>query len=113
MPTLLITGANRGIGLEAAAQLASLGKFDRIILTARTAEKGEAARTAQAWRGRPVRPGHRPGPPARRLAGHAREGRAPLEAFAGQHLPTKGHVPAGYAAPHGPYYPPLAAPSGE
>ena len=43
MPTLLITGANRGIGLEAAAQLASLGKFDRIILTARTAEKGEAA----------------------------------------------------------------------
>ena len=43
MPTLLITGANRGIGLEAAAQLASLGKFDRIILTARTAQKGEAA----------------------------------------------------------------------
>ena len=43
MHTLLITGANRGIGLEAAAQLASLGKFDRIILTARTAEKGEAA----------------------------------------------------------------------
>ena len=41
MHTLLITGANRGIGLEAAAQLASLGKFDRIILTARTAEKGE------------------------------------------------------------------------
>ena len=43
MPTLLITGANRGIGLEAAAQLASLGKFDRIILTARTAQKGEEA----------------------------------------------------------------------
>ena len=43
MPTLLITGANRGIGLEAAAQLASLGNFDRIILTARTAQKGEAA----------------------------------------------------------------------
>ena len=40
---ILITGANRGIGLEAAAQLASLGKFDRIILTARTAQKGEAA----------------------------------------------------------------------
>ena len=43
MHTLLITGANRGIGLEAAAQLASLGNFDRIILTARTAEKGETA----------------------------------------------------------------------
>ena len=43
MPTLLITGANRGIGLEAAAQLASLGKFDRIILTARTAQKGEVS----------------------------------------------------------------------
>ncbi len=57
MPTLLITGANRGIGLEAAAQMASLGKFDRIVLTARTAQKGEAAVKA-ALAQATLQPGH-------------------------------------------------------
>ena len=55
MPTLLITGANRGIGLEAAAQMASLGKFDRIVLTARTAQKGEAAVKAALAQATPPR----------------------------------------------------------
>lgn len=41
--TALVTGANSGLGFEAAAQLASRG-YDRIILATRTAAKGDAAR---------------------------------------------------------------------
>ena len=41
--SVLITGANSGLGFEAAAQLAELG-YDRIILATRSIEKGEAAR---------------------------------------------------------------------
>jgi NAD(P)-dependent dehydrogenase (short-subunit alcohol dehydrogenase family) len=41
--TALVTGANSGLGLEAAAQLANQG-YDRVIITARTEEKGTAAR---------------------------------------------------------------------
>jgi len=41
MTTVLITGANRGIGLEAAVQFAS--HFDKVIITARTQEKGVVA----------------------------------------------------------------------
>ena len=41
--TALVTGANSGLGLEAAAQLASQG-YDRVIITARTEQKGTAAR---------------------------------------------------------------------
>lgn len=49
MPTLLITGANRGIGLEAAAQFAALEHcFDKIILTVRSADKGPGAIAAAA-----------------------------------------------------------------
>ena len=48
MPTLLITGANRGIGLEAAAQFASSERFDKIILTVRSADKGPSAVAAAA-----------------------------------------------------------------
>jgi NAD(P)-dependent dehydrogenase (short-subunit alcohol dehydrogenase family) len=39
--TILITGANKGIGLEACRQLARLGH--RVILSARSAERGERA----------------------------------------------------------------------
>jgi NAD(P)-dependent dehydrogenase (short-subunit alcohol dehydrogenase family) len=39
--TILITGANKGIGLEACRQLARLGH--RVILSARSAERGEKA----------------------------------------------------------------------
>ena len=48
MTTILLTGANRGIGLEAAAQLAASERFDKIILTTRTADKGPAAIAAAA-----------------------------------------------------------------
>jgi NAD(P)-dependent dehydrogenase (short-subunit alcohol dehydrogenase family) len=48
MPTLLITGSNRGIGLEAAAQFAASDVFDKIILTVRSADKGPAAIAAAA-----------------------------------------------------------------
>jgi len=41
--TALVTGANSGLGLEAAAQLADQG-FGRVIITARTEEKGASAR---------------------------------------------------------------------
>lgn len=41
--TVLITGANSGVGLEAAAQLAESG-WGRVILACRTVEKAEAAR---------------------------------------------------------------------
>ncbi len=41
--TALVTGANSGLGLEAAAQVASQG-YDRVIITARTEQKGAAAR---------------------------------------------------------------------
>lgn len=50
MPTLLITGSNRGIGLEAAAQFAASDVFDKIILTVRSADKGPAAIAAAAAR---------------------------------------------------------------
>ncbi|PVI02178.1 short-chain dehydrogenase/reductase SDR [Periconia macrospinosa] len=43
--TALITGANSGLGLEAAKQLAT-HHVSRLILTVRDAEKGEAARTS-------------------------------------------------------------------
>ena len=48
MRTLLITGANRGIGLEAAAQFAASEYFDKIILTVRSADKGPGAVAAAA-----------------------------------------------------------------
>ena len=52
--TALITGANSGLGLEAAAQLAEQG-YDRVIITARTNQKAEAARDAlQTRTGRDV-----------------------------------------------------------
>ncbi|MEL6343450.1 MAG: SDR family NAD(P)-dependent oxidoreductase [Myxococcota bacterium] len=41
--TILITGANSGLGFESAARFAELGA-DRVILVARSVEKGEAAR---------------------------------------------------------------------
>lgn len=41
--TALVTGANSGLGFEAAAQLAEQG-FGRVILATRTLEKGEDAR---------------------------------------------------------------------
>ena len=50
MPTVLVTGANRGIGLEAAAQLAGTGRFDSIILTVRSKDKAPAALAAAAAR---------------------------------------------------------------
>lgn len=42
--TALVTGANSGLGFEAARQLAELG-YGSIVLACRTAEKGEAARS--------------------------------------------------------------------
>ena len=42
--TALVTGANSGLGFEAAAQLADAG-YSRVILACRTAEKASAART--------------------------------------------------------------------
>ena len=41
--TVLITGANSGLGFEAAARLASLG-WSRVILACRTLEKAQGAR---------------------------------------------------------------------
>jgi len=41
--TALVTGANSGLGFEAAAQLADAG-FNRVIITARTDAKADAAR---------------------------------------------------------------------
>lgn len=41
--TVLVTGANSGIGFETAYQLAEAG-YDKVILGCRTVEKGEAAR---------------------------------------------------------------------
>lgn len=43
--TALVTGANSGLGFEAAAQLA-LGDFEHIILACRTLDKGREARAA-------------------------------------------------------------------
>ena len=42
-PTALVTGANSGLGLEAAAQLAKHG-YGRVIVTARTEDKAQGAR---------------------------------------------------------------------
>jgi NAD(P)-dependent dehydrogenase (short-subunit alcohol dehydrogenase family) len=47
--TALVTGANSGLGFEAAAQLAEAG-YSRVILACRTLEKAEAAREALAER---------------------------------------------------------------
>lgn len=47
--TALVTGANSGLGFEAAAQLAEAG-YGRIILACRTMDKAEAAREALAER---------------------------------------------------------------
>lgn len=41
--TVILTGANRGLGLEAARQLVQLGA-SRVIITVRNASKGEAAK---------------------------------------------------------------------
>jgi NAD(P)-dependent dehydrogenase (short-subunit alcohol dehydrogenase family) len=43
--TALVTGANSGLGFEAAAQLAKAG-YGRVILACRTSEKAEGARVA-------------------------------------------------------------------
>ena len=49
MPTtILITGGNRGIGLEAVTQFAATGKFDKVILTVRSPNLGPAAVAAAA-----------------------------------------------------------------
>jgi len=47
--TALVTGANSGLGFEAAAQLAEAG-YHRVILACRTLEKAEAAKEALAER---------------------------------------------------------------
>lgn len=47
--TALVTGANSGLGFEAAAQLAEAG-YHRVILACRTLEKAEAAKQALAER---------------------------------------------------------------
>jgi NAD(P)-dependent dehydrogenase (short-subunit alcohol dehydrogenase family) len=47
--TALVTGANSGLGFEAAAQLAEAG-YSRVILACRTLEKAEAAKQALAER---------------------------------------------------------------
>jgi NAD(P)-dependent dehydrogenase (short-subunit alcohol dehydrogenase family) len=47
--TSLVTGANSGLGFEAAAQLAEAG-YGRVILACRTLEKAEAAKQALAER---------------------------------------------------------------
>ena len=47
--TALVTGANSGLGFEAAAQLAEAG-YGRVILACRTLEKAETARQALAER---------------------------------------------------------------
>ncbi len=47
--TALVTGANSGLGFEAAAQLAQAG-YGRVILACRTLEKAEAAQRALAAR---------------------------------------------------------------
>jgi NAD(P)-dependent dehydrogenase (short-subunit alcohol dehydrogenase family) len=47
--TALVTGANSGLGFEAAAQLAEAG-YSRVILACRTLDKAEAAKEALAKR---------------------------------------------------------------
>ncbi|MFW2386861.1 MAG: SDR family NAD(P)-dependent oxidoreductase [Polyangiales bacterium] len=47
--TALVTGANSGLGFEAAAQLAEAG-YSRIVLACRTLDKAEAARLALSER---------------------------------------------------------------
>lgn len=48
MPNVLITGANSGIGFEAARLLAADSSIDTIVLATRSQAKGEAARRALA-----------------------------------------------------------------
>lgn len=50
MKIALVTGANSGVGLETAFQLAKAG-YGRVLLGCRTTEKAEAARAALAARG--------------------------------------------------------------
>ena len=54
MPTALVSGANRGLGREAARQLAAKGY--RVILTARDEEKAKEAAAALAGEGGDVHP---------------------------------------------------------
>jgi len=49
MKSALVTGANSGLGFEAAAQLAEQG-YGRVILACRTLEKAETAKQALAAR---------------------------------------------------------------
>ena len=51
-PTVLVTGGNRGIGLEVCRRLAARG--DRVVLGARDHAKGEAAAKALAGDVRPI-----------------------------------------------------------
>ena len=55
--TALVTGANSGLGFEAAAQLAEAG-YGRVILACRTLEKAETARQASPseWAAIPSKP---------------------------------------------------------
>lgn len=41
--TVLITGANSGLGFDSARQLAASGRWDRVILSARSQQKGDGA----------------------------------------------------------------------
>ena len=52
-PVVIVTGANRGIGLEICRQLAARGA--RVILTARDPEAGKAAAESLSSEGEPVR----------------------------------------------------------
>lgn len=44
--TIIVTGANNGLGFEAAKQFVQLGYLSKLILACRSVEKGEKAKTA-------------------------------------------------------------------